>query len=120
MNAGRKDDTQKNRLELLPPRAILWIGAALTYGAEKYKDLPTDNWQRVPNGRLRYIGALLRHVMAAACGEFFDPESGLPHFAHAGACAVFLLCPLADDAQEVRSVLDGTVAPLRHNDTISP
>lgn len=97
-NAGQKNDAGKVRLELLPPGAIAWIGAALTRGAEKYQHLPPDNWQRVPEGRKRYFGALLRHVFAALAGQERDAESGLPHLAHAGACIVFLLSPLAGDA----------------------
>lgn len=102
MQQGRKDDSAKCRLELVPPTALLWIGLALTYGASKYHDLPADNWQRVPEGRSRYFGALLRHVFAALAGEHLDAESGLPHLAHAGACILFLLSRLAGDDLDTR------------------
>lgn len=102
---GFKADSGKVRLELLPPEAIMWIGRALTYGAQKYEHLPPDNWRRVAFGRPRYFGALLRHTFAALAGEHLDEESGLPHLAHAGACVVFLLCPLAGDDEEIAEIL---------------
>lgn len=102
---GFKADAGKVRLELLPPEAVVWVGKALTYGAAKYAHLPPDNWRRVAFGRGRYFGALLRHVFSALRGEHLDPESGLPHLAHAGACAMFLLCPLEGDEAEIVKVL---------------
>lgn len=64
---------------------FLPIAAALTYGAEKYGQ---DNWQGVEAPR--YVDAFWRHYIAFCDGEESDPESGLPHLAHAGACLVFL------------------------------
>lgn len=88
MNAGRKDDSGKNRLDLLPPHALCEIGKVLTFGAARYGD---DNWRKVTDARKRYTAALLRHVVAWMCGERNDAESGLHHLAHAGACVMFLL-----------------------------
>lgn len=51
-----------------------------TFGAEKYSD---NGWLNVPEGEKRYAEALMRHVMAHWGGEVNDPESGLPHLAHA-------------------------------------
>lgn len=84
---GRKDDQGKMRVELLPVRALLAIAAVMTFGAAKYGD---DNWQNV-TPRRRYYGAALRHLFARALGERIDPESGLPHLAHAACCVLFLL-----------------------------
>jgi len=39
----------------------------------------------------RLIAAALRHTVAIADGEIADPESGLPHAAHAMCCVMFLL-----------------------------
>jgi len=39
----------------------------------------------------RLIAAALRHTVAIADGEIVDPESGLPHAAHAMCCVMFLL-----------------------------
>jgi hypothetical protein len=85
---GRKDDGGKNELDLLPPRAIEAIGEVLSYGARKYSP---DNWRKVPDGQRRYLAACLRHLFAHMRGEKNDPESGLPHLAHAGCCILFLL-----------------------------
>jgi hypothetical protein len=94
--AGRKDDTGKLPFELVPPEALELIVAVLGHGARKYTP---DNWKRVPDGRRRYFGALMRHAWAYARGEAKDPESGLPHLAHAGACILFLLSDLEGDTK---------------------
>lgn len=56
----------------------------LEYGAQKYD---VDNWQRVKNPRTRYFDALCRHLSE----DGLDPESRLPHQAHAFCCALFLI-----------------------------
>lgn len=93
-NDGRKDDLGKLRFDLIPWPALVAIVSALTYGANKYGD---DNWMRVPDGRKRYLAALLRHVVAYAGGETHDRESGIHHLGHAGACLLFLLSDLTGD-----------------------
>ena len=85
---GRKTDTGKPRLSLLPWRAVQQIVAVLEFGAAKYG---ADNWQRVPEARQRYFDATMRHLLAWWDGERLDAESGLPHLAHAGCCILFLL-----------------------------
>lgn len=85
---GRKFDSEKTRLDLLPFRALEKVGEVLTYGAKKYEP---DNWRHVEGWRWRYLGAVLRHIFAWQRGERLDPESGLPHLAHAACCVLFLL-----------------------------
>jgi len=82
-----KHDDGKPSLELLPPVAIEMVGRVLRHGAEKYA---ADNWRRVDDRR-RYLGAALRHLFAWAKGEDVDPDSGLPHLAHAACSVLFLL-----------------------------
>lgn len=85
---GTKHDTGKPRWSLLPIDTIGQVVAVLEHGAKKYGD---DNWRYVENGRTRYYDALMRHVDAWWRGEDNDPESGLPHLAHAACCILFLL-----------------------------
>lgn len=83
-----KYDEGKNQLELLPPDGVEAIGRVLTYGAQKYAP---RNWEKgMSTGRL--AGATLRHVFARMRGERNDPETGMPHLAHAGCCILFWLC----------------------------
>ena len=84
---GAKADTGKLRYDLLPPAAVRELVRVLTYGAEKYSP---NGWQQVPDAKARYTAALMRHFEALRAGEFFDPESGLPHLAHVLCNAVFL------------------------------
>lgn len=84
---GRKDDNGKTRVDLLPVGALQEVAKVLTFGANKYG---ANNWQNVAP-KARYYGAALRHLWARARGERIDPESGLPHLAHAACCVLFLL-----------------------------
>jgi hypothetical protein len=86
--AGAKADSGKPRYDLLPWAALARVVDVLTFGAKKYGD---DNWRTVPNARARYLAAAFRHFVAYAKGETLDPESGLPHLAHAMCCLLFIL-----------------------------
>jgi hypothetical protein len=87
MGPGRKFDSEKLRVDLLPIGALLEVAEVVTYGAKKYDE---NNWQNV-RPVSRYYGAALRHLWARARGETHDPESGLPHLAHAACCILFML-----------------------------
>jgi hypothetical protein len=84
---GYKADGEKDRWDLLPWREVEDVVKVLTYGARKYAD---DNWQKVPGAERRYVAALHRHEAARRRGEYLDPESGLPHRAHALCCLLYL------------------------------
>ena len=85
--AGRKDDSEKPRFDLLDSYALEQLALVLTFGARKYA---AHNWRNgLSTGRL--IAALLRHVFAFLRGEDNDPETGLPHIAHAMCNCMFLL-----------------------------
>lgn len=72
---GRKPE----RYELLPFEALNDVARVYAFGAEKYEDW---NWAKGFPWSLS-IGAAFRHMAAFASGEDTDPESGLPHPAHA-------------------------------------
>jgi len=79
---GAKCDAGKARLSMITtamPRALDAIARVAEYGARKYS---VDGWQLVPDGVTRYTDAMLRHIVADAI-EYADPESTLPHAAHA-------------------------------------
>jgi hypothetical protein len=92
---GMKRDHDKLRLDLLPWRAVEGVAEVLTFGAAKYAP---RSWVTVPDAYRRYFAAALRHLLARAKGERNDPESGLPHLAHA-ACNVLFLCELDDGGE---------------------
>jgi hypothetical protein len=85
---GRKQDNGKDRWDLLPFRETCQVVRVLTLGAQKYSD---DNWKRVPWAESRYKAASLRHIAARARGEINDPETKMPHLAHAICCLLFWL-----------------------------
>lgn len=86
MSEGVKHDTGKAPMSLLSTTALRQISEVLAFGAKKYAP---DNWRGGMAWR-RLIDASLRHLTAFADGENTDPESGLPHLAHAACCLMFL------------------------------
>ena len=86
-NAFTKHDSGKLRFDLLPVDAVEQVVRVLTYGAVKYTP---NNWRKVDD-LARYHAAALRHIFAWAKGEKTDPESGLPHLAHAACCLLFIV-----------------------------
>lgn len=87
---GLKADTGKDAYHLVPWIAVRAVVRVLMFGARKYSP---GNWAHVENARDRYFDAAIRHLVAWHAGERVDPESGLPHLAHAGCCVLFLLAP---------------------------
>jgi hypothetical protein len=84
---GRKFDGGKAEYGLLPLDALHQTVLVLTAGAKKYA---RDNWKYVTDGERRYFDAAQRHLWAWKSGEENDPETGLPHLAHALCCIMFL------------------------------
>lgn len=79
--AAHKDDQEKDRWDLLQWNAVHEVVRVCTYGSKKYSD---NNWKRgggLSNQRL--LSACMRHIFQWFKGEQVDPESGLPHLAHA-------------------------------------
>ena len=84
---GRKDDTEKIRMELLPPELLWAVASVLTFGAIKYDD---RNWEKGMNWG-RVYGACQRHLNAWWGGEDKDKETGYSHLWHAACCVAFLI-----------------------------
>lgn len=88
---GIKHDNGKPRLDLVDPKWLTTVAMVLGFGAEKYSD---HNWR----GGLswsRLYAATQRHLLAFHSGEINDPESGLPHIAHA-TCNLMMLLKLQE------------------------
>ena len=84
---GEHRDEGKPRLELIDPLLLEQMGHVLAFGAEKYDPW---NWtQGIEYSRL--IGSALRHINSFNDGIDRDPESGLPHLAHAACCIMMLM-----------------------------
>lgn len=87
MTDPNKHDHHKPSISALltiPIEALAAVSAVRAYGNRKY---PPGGFRLV--SRERYIDATLRHIAAHLTGETTDPESGLPHLAHA-ACSLLL------------------------------
>lgn len=84
---GVKNDRGKDRFDYLPSDALAAINEVLVYGATKYEP---RNWEKGMKWT-RPANAALRHMFAWLRGEKNDPETGLSHLNHAGACILFLI-----------------------------
>lgn len=84
---GAKYDQDKPRYSLLEWDFIKQIVYVLEFGAKKYTE---EGWKQVPNAKQRYWDAAMRHLTAIKGGEFYDEDSGLPHYAHVAANCMFL------------------------------
>jgi len=87
MSDAIKHDKEKLRFDLVPVYPQEQVAAVYTFGAKKYSD---RNWE-IGFTWNRPYGATLRHMVAFWGGEDLDPETGLPHLAHAICELQFLL-----------------------------
>lgn len=94
---GGQKGAKLARLDLIPVYAQVEEAKVHGMGAAKYAPY---NWRKGYDWSLSY-GALQRHLLAFWNGEDLDPESGLPHLAHArwhtGALLEFLHYGLGND-----------------------
>lgn len=59
-------------------KALTAVGAISFFGSQKYT---WGGWKTVEDGEDRYTDALLRHLLAEADGERYDPETKMLHAA---------------------------------------
>lgn len=98
MKGGIKFDAGKLEWGLLPIEPVQEVIKVLMYGAKKYthkigkKTISgADNWKMIDDIPGRYYNASMRHITSWKTGEKSDPETGLPHLAHAVCCLLFML-----------------------------
>lgn len=85
-------------LHLWPTTASVMGALALLDGALKYG---RQNWREAGVRYSVYYDAFRRHADAAFEGEDSDPDSGLPHEAHALACLAIII-----DARATGKLID--------------
>ena len=81
-----KFDGAKPRIGLVPQQALNEVAKVMTYGAQKYAPY---NWMKGFDYS-KLTDAAMRHIIAFNLGENIDPESNLPHLAHAVCCLMML------------------------------
>ena len=82
---GKKDDSEKPRMDLLDRFFLEGVASVLTFGAKKYA---AHNWRKgISVSRL--VAATYRHLGAFNSGEDNDEESKISHLFHAGCCIMF-------------------------------
>ena len=86
-STGGRKAVKLARFDLIPAEALEWVAKAYGYGCTKYEE---RNYEKGYAWGLS-IGALERHLAAFKQREELDPESGLPHMAHAAWHCLTLL-----------------------------
>lgn len=93
----------KPPLGLIPGSVLIYIAVALANGAKKYGPF---NWRSSKIQEVYYIDAAMRHLVQYLDGQDLDPDSGLPHLAHAMASLAVLV-----DAKECGMAVDNRPPP---------
>lgn len=83
---GQKESTDE-RWDLMPMEALGQIARVYGMGAKKYDD---HNWRKGYKWGLSF-SSMEHHLRAWQSGQDNDPESGLPHLAHAAGHCLTLL-----------------------------
>jgi hypothetical protein len=78
-STGGRKGVKPERHSLVPTLPLAQVARVYEYGSRKYAD---HNWRKGYEWSKSY-DALQRHIQAFWGGEDLDPESGLPHPAHA-------------------------------------
>lgn len=81
-NPKESQGALKPGMSAVPVPALVDIGRVMAHGAAKYG---RHNFRETRVNASTYFDAVLRHLFAWWEGEDADPESGLPHLAHAAA-----------------------------------
>ena len=97
---GRKDDTNKCRIELVPAEMIFAVATILGDACQEGGKYPERNWEKGMKWS-RVFGALMRHMWAwwagraptphSFCFGILDPETNRSHLWHAACCMAFLV-----------------------------
>jgi hypothetical protein len=85
-----KYDKQKAALGLLPLEVLSPVAEVFSFGAAKYGEF--DWYYDGKNTEwIRTFSSIQRHLFAWHNGEDIDPDSGLPHLAHATSQLMILM-----------------------------
>lgn len=85
---GGQKGSKPERFDLIPVEPLRNLARVFAVGAKKYAD---HNYRKGYQWSLSYA-ALMRHATAFWNGEDNDPETGLPHLAHACWHTMALMC----------------------------
>jgi hypothetical protein len=83
----KKFDSGKLEYDMFPNEVLEGIIKVMMYGAY-VKGYEKDNWKKCEDIS-RYYNAARRHQEARRAGEYYDPESGLPHVFHEACNVIF-------------------------------
>ena len=78
----------KPPMSLISPLFLEQLAQVLGHGSQKYAP---NMWRSDPMPFTHEIDSVLRHILAFNRGEDADPDSGLPHLAHAACRLMFLI-----------------------------
>jgi len=85
---GKRDNTNKPGVHLVPLDVIVELSRVYDYGCIKYS---AHNWEKGLEWDRGIKASLLRHLAKWSNGEDYDDESGLPHDLHIAFNALALI-----------------------------
>lgn len=89
---------KKPLLHLVPAALVLWVSKVFQFSAGKYGPY---NWRKNAVRKSIYLDAIERHLLAMKDGQWYDPETKLPHASHIGANVAIIL-----DAEAIGNLID--------------
>lgn len=105
VSQGKKFDTGKPDLSLIPLSALKEEAKGFMLGEQKYGRYNYTKGMEAS----RLVAAALRHIHAWMDGHDIDPESGASHLGHARCCLAMLL-----HTQELGTLIDNRFKETTH------
>ena len=116
-SVGKKFDSDKPMMQLLPSKALVEVSKVLSFGANKYGK---ENWRELDDLQDRYTGGALRHIFAHMDDEFKDPETNYSHLAHA-VCGLLFKLEIELEKDKEERLRESISAEHRESDsTVKP
>ena len=110
---GKKFDSEKPMMQLLPSKALVEVSKVLSFGANKYGK---ENWRELDDLQDRYTGGTLRHIFAHMDDEFKDPETNYSHLAHA-VCGLLFKLEIELEKDKEKRLRESISAEHRESDS---
>ena len=112
-SVGKKFDSDKPMMQLLPSKALVEVSKVLSFGANKYGK---ENWRELDDLQDRYTGGTLRHIFAHMDDEFKDPETNYSHLAHA-VCGLLFKLEIELEKDKEKRLRESISAEHRESDS---
>lgn len=102
----------KPELSFIDLDSMMDTADVFSFGAKKYS---RDNWKK-GQSLTQVLDSMMRHIAGLQRGEFFDPESGLPHIGHIGCNMIFVSDTLRNHPELIEDERVARLAAIYYKD----